>query len=407
VTNSGNAALALGGIGIAGTDAGDFAQSSTCPVSPATLAAGASCTVAVTFSPTGAGSRTASVSLTDNATGSPQSVALTGTGGTPTPAVTLTPSSVSFGAQKVGATSAAQAITLKNSGTAPLALTGVSLSGTNAADYAQTNTCPASPSTLAAGASCTISVTFTPAAAGTRTASLNVADNAPGSPQGVALSGTGSTSSIAFDKTLGKYSQNIGSASIPLTMSAAAVANSRVFVFVNWNSSSGTLASLSGGGLTWTVDAQAKDASNNHGAIASASAPNGLASGTKLTATFSGTVANGLIAAASFTGIATSSPLDVTASNLQGGVAAWTGSVVTTNASDLVLGWSGIDANTTNTPTTPNVEIYDFGDSNLWEWSNAEYRIETTTGTKTVNGTWASASGSTANVTVIAAYKGG
>ena len=92
------------------------------------------------------------------------------------------------------------------------------------------------------------------------------------------------------------------------TTSAAAVARSRVFVFVTWNNATRTLTSLSGGGLTWTVDVQAKDSSNTHGAIASASAPAGLVSGTALTATFSGSVGHGLMAAASFTGIASTVP---------------------------------------------------------------------------------------------------
>jgi hypothetical protein len=404
VQSSGTAPLSITAISVAGANAGEFAESDTCPMAPATLAVNATCTMSVTFSPTASGARTANVAIADNAAGSPQSVGLSGTG--TAPAVSLTPASLAFGSQSVGKASAAQTLTVKDSGTAPMSITGISVTGANASDFAQTSTCPVSPATLAAGASCAVSVTFTPAAVGSRTASLNVTDNAQGSPQTEALSGTGSTSSIAFDKALGKYSENVGTSSLPLTTSTAAASGSRVFVFVNWNDASGTLSSLSGGGLTWTIDVQAKDASGNHAAIASANAPNGLASATKLTATFSKVVANGLIAAASYTGIAGSAPVDVTGSNLQAGVAAWTGSVTTTNANDLVLGWSGLDANTTNTATVPNIKIYDFGDSNLWEWSTAEYRIETTTGPKTVNGTWARATGATANVTVIAAYKG-
>jgi hypothetical protein len=297
-------------------------------------------------------------------------------------------------------------VTLTNSGTAALSISSIAITGTNASDFAQTNTCPSGLATLAAGASCTISVTFTPSAAGGRTAALSVTDNASGSPQSVALSGTGSTSSIAFDKTLGQFTQNKSGGSIKLTTSAAAASSTRVFVFVDWNgSSSTTLTSLSGGGLTWTVDVQAKDGTNYHTAIASASAPTGLASSTTITATFSRSATSGLIAAASFKGIATSSPLDATASNIQGGVAAWTASLTTTNANDLVLGWSGIDKNTTNTPTAPNLEIFDFGNTTFGESATAEYQIATTTGTKTVNGTWATATGATANSTILAAYK--
>ena len=124
-----------------------------------------------------------------------------------------------------------------------------------------------------------------------------------------------------------------------------------------------------------------------------------------LTATFAQNVTSGLIAAASFTGIAASSTPDVTGINLQGGVAGWKASVTTTNASDLVLGWSGIDTNTTNTAASPNTKLFDFGNTTFGEHATAEYQIATTTGTNTVAGKWANASGATANSTVVAAYR--
>jgi len=140
------------------------------------------------------------VSITDNASGSPHTVALSGSGASaPAPAVSLTPGSLTFSSQVVGTTSAAQTVTLKNSGTAALTINTIGLTGTNAGDFAQTNTCPISPSTLAAGASCTINVTFTPTATSTRSASVSISDNASGSPHSVALSGTGSsTSNVIF-----------------------------------------------------------------------------------------------------------------------------------------------------------------------------------------------------------------
>jgi hypothetical protein len=192
-----------------------------------------------------------------------------------------------------------------------------------------------------------------------------------------------------------------------LTTSASAAPNTRVFLFVDWNHGSRTLASVSGGGLTWSVDVQARDQSRNHGAIASASAPAGLPAGTVITATFSGAVQHGLIAAASFTGIASTSPLDGTGNNVQRTGAAWTSSVTTTNPTDLVVGWSGIDGVTTSTPTAPNIEIHDLSDSGYDESDTSVYQITSTAGSKTVNGTWANTSGSTANMTVAAAYKGG
>ena len=107
------------------------------------------------------------------------------------PVVSLSPTSVSFGNHQVNTSSAAQTVTLTNSGNAALAIHSIGLSGPNGGDFHQQNTCPNSSSTLAAGASCTISVTFTPTAEGTRSASLAIADNASGSPQSVTLSGTG------------------------------------------------------------------------------------------------------------------------------------------------------------------------------------------------------------------------
>jgi hypothetical protein len=404
LTNSGNAPLSISSIAVGGSNPGDFAQTNNCPASPSTLGAGSSCTISVTFAPGAAGTRTGIVQIIDNAADSPESVTLTGTGVTSGPAASLSPSSVAFGSVAVGSTSAAQSVTLTNSGGAGLSISGIAVAGSNAGDFAQTNNCPGS---LAAGSSCTISVTFTPSATGARSATVQVTDNASDSPQSVALSGTGALAAIAFDKTLGQRGQNTTSSTLKLTTNAAAVSGSRVFVFVDWWSGSGTLASLSGGGLSWSVDVQAKDTTSYHTAIVSASAPNGLASNTVLTATFSQNVTTGLIAAASFTGIASSSPLDVQASNLQGGVAAWTASVQTTNANDLVLGWSGIDKNTTSTAASPNLKLFGFGNNPFGESATAEYQIANTTGTKTVNGTWANASNSTANSTVIAAYKAG
>src|SRR6202030_160176 len=105
------------------------------------------------------------------------------------PAVTLTPTSLAFASTTVGVTTAAQVVTVKNSGTAALTLTSETLTGTNATSFLiSAKTCTTS---LAAAASCTVSVEFKPTAAGALTASLSIADNATGSPQVVTLSGTG------------------------------------------------------------------------------------------------------------------------------------------------------------------------------------------------------------------------
>ena len=183
LSNTGNATLSITSLALTGTNASDFAQTTTCGSS---VAAGAHCTISVTFKPSASGSRTASVSITDNASGSPQTVSLSGTG--TAALVSLSPTSLAFGNQPVEMTSTAQAVTLSNTGSTALSITSLALTGTNASDFEQSNTCGSS---LAAGANCTIAVMFTPSVAGTEAASLSIADNSSGSPQTVSLSGAG------------------------------------------------------------------------------------------------------------------------------------------------------------------------------------------------------------------------
>jgi len=182
LTNVGTTAMTISAIGFAGTNPGDFGQTHTCGSS---LAAGASCTISVTFKPTASGTRSASLRVTDSTAASPQQVSLSGVGTT----AKLSPTGLSFGSEKVGTTSAAKAVNLTNVGTTALTISSIGITGTNAGDFSQTHTCGSS---LAAGASCTISVKFKPTATGPRSAALGVTDNGSGSPQQVALSGTGS-----------------------------------------------------------------------------------------------------------------------------------------------------------------------------------------------------------------------
>ena len=184
--NTGTTSLTISSIAITGTNHADFAETHTCGSS---LAAGASCSIIVEFSPTASGTRTAILSVTDNAAGSTQKVSLAGIGTT----ARLSPSSLNFGAVGIGATSPAQIVTLTNVGTTTLTVTGIAITGTDAADFAQYSGCASS---LAAGASCIIRVTFKPAASSTRTAMLSVTDSAAGSPQKVSLAGIGSTARL-------------------------------------------------------------------------------------------------------------------------------------------------------------------------------------------------------------------
>jgi hypothetical protein len=193
MTNTGTGAVLISSITLGGTNPGDYSETSTCPISPKTLGAGANCTVNVTFKPTTTGLRSATLSFTDNALNSPQSVNLVGTGVSPT--VKLTPTSMNFGNVAVGTSSSSKAATLQNIGSVNVSITSVSITGTNPGDYSDTSTCGA---TLAPGASCTINVTFKPTTTGTRNATLQVTDNATGSPQQVTLTGVGVSGSLTL-----------------------------------------------------------------------------------------------------------------------------------------------------------------------------------------------------------------
>jgi uncharacterized repeat protein (TIGR01451 family) len=252
LTNGGNVALAISGITVTGTNPGDFAQTNTCPAS---LAINANCTISVTFTPAAAGARAGNISIADNSAGSPQTVPLSGTGtATTAPAVTLAPATLTFTSQAVGTTSAAQTVTLTNSGNAALTITGVTVTGTNAGDFAQTNTCPAS---LAASATCTISVTFTPALAGVRTANISIADNAAGSPQTVSLTGTGTgtlgpTPVPLVNQPLVPDAAAPGGAAFTLTVNGTGFVSGAT---VDWNGSPRTTNFISSRQLTAAIAA--------------------------------------------------------------------------------------------------------------------------------------------------------
>lgn len=181
VRNTGSGVLDLSGI----TASGDFSQTNTCGSS---VAPGAICAITVTFTPTASGARTGTLTLSDNALDSPQSAALSGTGGAPV--AQLSASSLSFSSQGRNTTSAPQSITLTNSGNLPLNVAEIGVTG----DFAETNTCG---SKVDAGANCSIAVTFTPTATGARTGTLTIKDDAADSPQSVSLTGTGAAGQLS------------------------------------------------------------------------------------------------------------------------------------------------------------------------------------------------------------------
>lgn len=185
IVNTGNQLLAINSISITGANASSFSQTNTCQ---ATLAPNANCSISINFTPATVGTLTANFQVADNAPGSPQTLVLKGTGIAPAPAVTFSPPAPSFPATNQGASSAPQTLTVISSGNTTLHISSVSLTGSNPSDFSVTNNCTAP---LASGSNCTITLVFNPTAPGQRTADLMVADDAQGSPQTIALTGTG------------------------------------------------------------------------------------------------------------------------------------------------------------------------------------------------------------------------
>src|SRR5437773_882658 len=153
LTNTGKDALTINSFAASGDFAATSTGASACPTSPATLAAGANCTINVTFTPTASGARTGTLSLADNAGGSPQIMTLSGNG--TAPGVGLAPTSLGFGNQLLATTSTPMTVTLTNTGTA--ALTNRKITPLNASHTTSTyaGVCPTRPATLAAGRTCT------------------------------------------------------------------------------------------------------------------------------------------------------------------------------------------------------------------------------------------------------------
>ena len=261
VTNTGNTPIAFTGYSIAGTNAADFkiTPSTSCLLNPGTLAAGGACYMYVTFSPSVNGTESANLVFNDNASGSPQSVGLTGTGQAATQTLSFSPSLIAFSATSLGS-STPNYTYVQNTGTLPVTLTSFGITGTNASDFtlSTTTNCTPLPYTLAAGAQCYQYVSFMPSGTGSRTANLVVTDSASGSPQTVGLSGSGqsSTSFTVAPTTLTFAPQNQGtsgvqpvnvynSGSVAVTISSVAVTGTNAADFVAANNCGSSVAAAS------------------------------------------------------------------------------------------------------------------------------------------------------------------
>jgi len=191
LTNEQNVPLVIASATIGGADPNDFSVTSSCPTAPNSLPATKTCTLNVTFSPIASGTRTATLSVSDGVTGSPQTVTLGGNGNPP---VVISPNTTQTFSAPVGTTSAYKTFTVYNEQlTTPLIFTGIKLTG----DFIQSaTTCPIGGAGIGgsgAVAFCTISVEFDPSIGGVRSGQLQVQDNALTSPQVVNLTGTGTS----------------------------------------------------------------------------------------------------------------------------------------------------------------------------------------------------------------------
>ncbi|MFZ0882213.1 MAG: choice-of-anchor D domain-containing protein [Candidatus Acidiferrales bacterium] len=191
-----------------GANASDFTATGTGGTCGASLAAGASCTVGVTFTPSSAGARSVTMKIVDSLDTAthPIQVALIGTGSATISAITFSPANLTFAGQLLTTTSAGQTLTISNPSTVnALTITAITVS----TDYTiASNSCGAVPITIAAspaGTSCMLSITFNPSATsapGADNGTIMFTDNANGSPQSFALSGTAWDFSVSAPSTV-------------------------------------------------------------------------------------------------------------------------------------------------------------------------------------------------------------
>jgi hypothetical protein len=180
VSNTGTAALSISNI------TSSNAVFTFAPAAPISIPAGGNTTINVTFTPTGSGPQTGSITITHDATGSPSALPLQGTGTLTAPSFSMSPTSLNFGNIGIGQSWVKQ-VTISNTGNASLSISNITSSN------ASFTFAPASPISVPAGGNATLNVTFSPTAAGSQTGTIALTHNAAGSPSSLSVSGTGTT----------------------------------------------------------------------------------------------------------------------------------------------------------------------------------------------------------------------
>ncbi len=202
LSNTGSGPLDIAGVV---TSLSDYVQTNNCGT---VVPGGSSCDIHVGFAPASSGTVIGTLTINDDGPGSPHTVGLSGTG----ISVFLPTSSLTFGDQILATNSAAQSVSLSNTGVTAVTITSITASG----DFSQTSNCPLAPSTLAPSASCSISVVFSPTVTGSRLGGLHIFDQTDGTAQTVSLSGTG----VAPAVTLGPASLDFGNLLVNTTSTA-------------------------------------------------------------------------------------------------------------------------------------------------------------------------------------------
>jgi hypothetical protein len=193
VANSGATTVTINSISLSGANSADFSQTNNCGT---VVAAGKSCVIQIAFIPAGPGTRAATLTISDNATGSPQSVALAGTATQATAAIA--PSSLTFASQLAGTASNTQTVTVTNTGQGNLQISKISFSGNDPGDFSETDNCGGASGSIPSKGTCAIQVTFKPAtqatgcgaSSGGRCAMMTIAGNSSAGSQIVSLSGS-------------------------------------------------------------------------------------------------------------------------------------------------------------------------------------------------------------------------
>jgi hypothetical protein len=196
--NSGNKTLVISSVALTGANPGDFGlYSGSCDP---TLDAGATCPLIVSSTPTSAGLKSASLTVTSNDRSGTDSIPFTVTGAEPvlsfqnSVGTVLDGATVNIGSMQVGSAGYTD-VYLKNTGVVPMNVYTVSLGGANSAEFGQTNTCTGA---VAAGGSCVVSVGSTPADVGGNSATLTITSDAPAYSHGLSMASTGIQATLAY-----------------------------------------------------------------------------------------------------------------------------------------------------------------------------------------------------------------